>query len=312
MANTIIQIKHSTVQGNVPVSLANGEISINSRDGIIFYADPSGTIQQFTEFPGPSGLDTELQFNDGGVLAGDSKLTFNKTTGQLTVQGTVQANLISDDGTDVLNFANNAFNRVNAAFSIANSAMTSSNGQIAWNTANAAFLKANNESGVNSTQNTNIQIAWNTANAAFVRANNSLDANNGGTVTGSITATSFITSGSYGNITGANTVYANNFVANTGYFQFADGTRQYTANSGSSGSSGNSFGVIYTSNNSTFINATTSNSQVTITGVDGVSVAANAITKTITIAGTPGAQGLTVDYGLVTESLAYSLDYGTL
>ena len=30
MANTIIQLKHSTVTGNTPVSLANGEISINS------------------------------------------------------------------------------------------------------------------------------------------------------------------------------------------------------------------------------------------------------------------------------------------
>ena len=112
---------------------------------------------------------------------------------------------------------------------------------------------------------------------------------------------------------GAN-IFANTFIANTGgYIQFADGTKQYTANAGgSSGPTGNSFGVIYTSNNSTFANAITANDQVTFIGVDGVTVNANATTKTITFAGTPGAQGLTVDYGLVTESLAYSLDYGTL
>ena len=77
--------------------------------------------------------------------------------------------------------------------------------------------------------------AFNTANAAFTRANNSLDANNGGTVTGTITATSFITTGSFGNIQGANTVYANNFVANTGFIQFSDGSKQFTANAGSGG-----------------------------------------------------------------------------
>ena len=81
MANTVIQLKHSTVQGNVPVSLANGEISINTRDGKIFYADPTGTIQEFTEFSGPSGLNQEIQFNDSGVLGANASLTFNKSTG---------------------------------------------------------------------------------------------------------------------------------------------------------------------------------------------------------------------------------------
>jgi hypothetical protein len=110
----------------------------------------------------------------------------------------------------------------------------------------------------------------------------------------------------------ANTVTANSVVvaSSGGYIQFGDGTKQYTANAGST--SGNSFGRIYTSNNSTFANATVSTDQITFTGVDGVSVVANSTAKTITFAGTPGAQGLTVDYGLVTESIVYSLDYGTL
>lgn len=76
--------------------------------------------------------------------------------------------------------------------------------------------------------------------------------------------------------------------------------------------SGNSFGIIYTSNNSVFANSSNSNDQITFTGVNGVAVEANATTKVITFAGTPGAQGLTIDYGSVTESIAYSLDYGTL
>jgi hypothetical protein len=36
---------------------------------------------------GPAGNDTEVQFNDGGVMAGDSGLTWNKTTNVLTTTG---------------------------------------------------------------------------------------------------------------------------------------------------------------------------------------------------------------------------------
>ena len=46
--------------------------------------------------------------------------------------------------------------------------------------ANSAFNAANNEAGVNATQNTNIQYAWNHANAAFIQANTG---GGGGTVT---------------------------------------------------------------------------------------------------------------------------------
>ena len=89
MSNTTIQLRHSTETGNVPVSLANGEIAVNSQDGKLFYADPTGTVQEFSLYPGPSGLDTEIQFNDSGVLGANSRLTFNKTTGTLIVNGTV-------------------------------------------------------------------------------------------------------------------------------------------------------------------------------------------------------------------------------
>jgi len=194
MANTIIQLKHSTVQGNIPVSLANGEISINTRDGKLFYSDPTGTVQEFSEFSGPAGLNGEIQFNDSGVLGANSGLTYSKTSRVLTVVG----------------------------------------GAIVG--------------GINVAPQ--IQFSYNHANAAFNAANSAINAN--------------------------------------------------------------SFGRIYTSNNTTFANATVSTDQITFTGVDGVSVTANATTKVITFAGTPGAQGLTVDYGLVTESLVYSLDYGTL
>jgi hypothetical protein len=84
MANTVIQLKHSTLTGNVPSSLANGEISINSRDGKFFYSTPAGVVTTHYPYLGPAGLTTEIQFNDSGVLGSNSGLTFSKTTGVFT------------------------------------------------------------------------------------------------------------------------------------------------------------------------------------------------------------------------------------
>lgn len=84
MSNTVIQLKHSTETGNVPSGLVNGEIAINTFDGKLFYRDPSGVTQSIQNFPGPSGLDGEIQFNDSGDLGASSNLTFNKTTGNLS------------------------------------------------------------------------------------------------------------------------------------------------------------------------------------------------------------------------------------
>ena len=135
--------------------------------------------------------------------------------------------------------------------------------------------------------------------------------------TANLTVNSITTgTGTGGTIAGANVIYSNVFVANSGgYVQFSDGSKQYTANAGSGGGGGTvdfGFGQIFTPNNSTYANATSANDKVTFSGESGVYVFANSTTKTITVAGTPGAQGLTVDYGFVSEAIFYSVDYGTL
>jgi len=135
--------------------------------------------------------------------------------------------------------------------------------------------------------------------------------------TANLTVNSITTgTGVGGTIAGANVIYSNVFVANSGgYVQFSDGSKQYTANAGSGGGGGTvdfGFGQIYTSNNSTYANASSANDKVTFVGESGVYVFANSTTKTITVAGTPGAQGMTVDYGYVSEAVFYSVDYGTL
>ena len=135
--------------------------------------------------------------------------------------------------------------------------------------------------------------------------------------TANLTVNSITTgTGVGGIIAGANVIYSNVFVANSGgYVQFSDGSKQYTANAGSGGGGGTvdfGFGQIFTPNNSVYANATSANDKVSFTGESGVYVFANSTTKTITVAGTPGAQGLTVDYGFVTEAVYYAIDYGTL
>ena len=90
MANTIIELRRSHVSGNVPTSLANGEIAINTYDGKLFYrGGVSNTIQTIERFQGPAGLNTEIQFNDSGVLGSDSDLTYNKATDVLSAKNIV-------------------------------------------------------------------------------------------------------------------------------------------------------------------------------------------------------------------------------
>jgi len=90
MSNTIIELRHSYVTGNVPSSLANGEIAINTYDGKLFYrGGVSNTIQTIERFQGPAGLNQEIQFNDSGVLGSDSDLTYNKTTDVLSAKNIV-------------------------------------------------------------------------------------------------------------------------------------------------------------------------------------------------------------------------------
>jgi len=86
---TEIQLKHSQSSGNTPSTLADGEIAINTYDGKIYYKDPSNAIQSIEGYPGPSGLNQEIQFNDSGSLGANSGLAFNKTTGTLLVGSSV-------------------------------------------------------------------------------------------------------------------------------------------------------------------------------------------------------------------------------
>jgi len=391
MANTVISLRSSGVSSNTPSLgvLANGELSLNFADGILYYKSAANTLGSIRTTQ-PTGLNKEIQFNDSGSFGSNASLTFDKANTTLTTNNFVANTITTGTGVGgIIAGANVIYSNVFVAntggyvqFSDGSKQYTANAGGgsvtsvagatgVVSNTniltglltvdGTGSGLDADLLDGLNSTSFANATFAQ----AAFDKANTTLTTNN--FVANTITTGT----GAGGIIAGANVIYSNVFVANTGgYVQFSDGSKQYTANAdgvfaqaaythangafdkantdttnisaaaavygnathvpvitlaangrvssivntaiSGAGGGGNSFGVIYTSNNSTYANASVSTDQINFVGVSGTIVFANSTTKTITIAGTPGAQGLTVDYGFVYESLDYSIDYGTL
>jgi len=95
MPNTVIAIRQSGSTGVTPSLgvLTEGELAINYADGILYYKTSSNTLGTIlTSTPG--GLDTEVQFNDGGSFGGDSGFTYNKTSETITVTN-VESTLVN-------------------------------------------------------------------------------------------------------------------------------------------------------------------------------------------------------------------------
>jgi hypothetical protein len=137
MSNTIISLLSSGETGNTPLvsNLANGELALNYADGILFFKNTEGNLGQIKTTE-PAGLDGELQFNDSGVLGSNSSLSFDKTTGVLSTTNVTSESIATNtyiqfsDGTKQYT--------ANAGSS------GSSVDQLARDTANGAFTKANN------------------------------------------------------------------------------------------------------------------------------------------------------------------------
>jgi hypothetical protein len=91
------------------------------------------------------------------------------------------------------------------------------------------------DSVANGTSNVNIVTANGNVTIAVGGVSPIVTVSNTGITTNTITANVItVGTGIGGNVLGINFIYANNFIANTGgYFQFADGSKQYTANAAS-------------------------------------------------------------------------------
>ena len=197
MANTVIQLKYSTVTAT-PTSLNVAEPAYSYSSNTLFIGSPAGTGSiaiggQFYLDKFQRGYDhANAAFNAANTGA-QAQLAFNHANSAFdTANGSVAVNLTQNTN------ITNAQNTGDAAFLKANSATNSALSAFAQ--ANAAFDKANTAAtditslqGVNLTQNTNITTAQNSADAAFIRANNSINANTGGTITGSLTITGNLT-----------------------------------------------------------------------------------------------------------------------
>ena len=220
MANTTIEIKYSQVSGNTPSSLANGEISINTADGKLFYKAPSGTITPFAKYPGPAGLNGEIQFNDSGTLGSTANLSIIKANGSVVIGGTVKAAGATNE----------------AAFM---SVGSNGRGGSGYHT----FLEANNTGATSGLKSFRINNAGQLEiiNSAYSATIMSL------TDAGVLTTPALVTSG---------------------YVQFSDGSRQYTANAGSGGGAVTSVaGATGAISNTQLINAVTSPSQITFNSI---------------------------------------------
>ena len=96
MANTTIQIKNSGTIGNVPTTLAPGELAINYADGKLFYGNTTSNSILF-DVNNPAGLAGELQFNSAGEFGSSSDLHFNNTTKTLNVKNVLASgNTVTD------------------------------------------------------------------------------------------------------------------------------------------------------------------------------------------------------------------------
>ena len=86
---TPIQLYYSTTASAAPTAgnLMNGELAINITDGKLYYKDNGGVVQVIaTKGAGTiGGSNTQIQFNDGGALAGNAAMVFNKEIGRAHV-----------------------------------------------------------------------------------------------------------------------------------------------------------------------------------------------------------------------------------
>ena len=218
MSNTSIQLKKSGQTGNTPPSLAYGEVALNYADGRLYYKTASNVISYITN-----------QYSFSTINVGGNLILATTGSDTLTLQAGNNIGFITDSlnnkititGTAVSldqfarDWANSAGSYANAAFAAANSSSSSSSSggsyaNAAFIQANAAYAKANAGGGAAS------YIYNGTSNVYFASANGSILANVAGNTILTITANGFTTSGTSGDLSGANNIYANSFIGANG------------------------------------------------------------------------------------------------
>jgi hypothetical protein len=197
MANTVIQLKHSTVTA-APTSLNVAEPAYSYTSNTLFIGTPAGT--------GAIAIGGKFYIDQQGLIYNHANAAFlaannatdtyvrnhaNAAFDAANTAATLQSGINATQNTNittVTNTATAAFLAGNTAATLQAAINTTQNTNItnAQNSADAAFLSGNTaatlQSGINATQNTNITNSQNTGDAAFTTANNALP-KAGGTIT---------------------------------------------------------------------------------------------------------------------------------
>jgi hypothetical protein len=182
MANTVIQLKYSTVTAT-PTTLNVAEPAYSYTSNTLFIGSPAGT--------GSIAIGGKFYIDQQGLIWNTANSAFLAANNAVDTWVRSQANGAFVAANSAGNYANAAFivanntvgvdltqnNSITAAFAQANTAV--SNALSASNYANGAFITAN--------------AATNTAAAAYTRANNSVNANTGGTITADLVITGNLT-----------------------------------------------------------------------------------------------------------------------
>lgn len=186
------------IVANAAISQLNANGATGTAGQVLKSGGPGSNSYWADTAAGVAGTDTQVQFNDGGSLAGDAGLTYNKTTDTLTVAGAVNvgANVIVNTS---LIFVGN---------STVNADITSSLLQVANSTSITNVVATGVQVYTNSTVNSTVsaslvQVSNSTSTANLTAADLKIGATT--TVNSSqVTATLFVgnVSGSYANITG--------------------------------------------------------------------------------------------------------------
>ena len=190
MANTTISLRSSGVASNTPSLgiLANGELSLNFADGIIYYKTAANALGSIRTTQA-SGLNKEIQFNDSGSFGANAALTFDKANTTLTSNNIV-ANTITAGAGGYVQFsdgskqysanAGGGTTLAQAAFDKANTDVTfiSATAGVYGNATYVPVITLAANGRISSITNTAISggsaidsVARTTANAAFDAAN---------------------------------------------------------------------------------------------------------------------------------------------
>jgi hypothetical protein len=171
MANTVIRIKKTGVSGNVPGSLALGELALNYTDGLLYFANSTG-ITSFSANASVVSNSAFLQANSAYASQNttasfaNAAYTFANSINTYAYAAYAQAN----SGTSV--YSTSAFNQANAAFIQANAAFSKANSggsgtSLTYTAATTPPASGNNKGDQWYNTTTNVMYEWATDGTSY-------------------------------------------------------------------------------------------------------------------------------------------------